>query len=278
MAFVYEKMKEEDWDWYNQRKAPITPAKSIEYWTVDKENDMYLLKYSEKGRLRLETYIFVWNGFRTFIDVEVIEKEDTTDWSIEYITSTKELKSDKEKLIQLIKEAVKTMYVGNVNIIKVPVPVFKGDNSYGYILRKTTEDDKKLFRDMKCDYGFGLYSPIVVNRKENIWFIPKGGQGYMDKNGKMISDVPKYYGLIWGDKSFDIQVYHYEEIFAQDSYKVLYMIKEITYCTKNKTMYPEETKRVCEIIKKCLIAYDNKGIERTVCLGVNFIENKVFWR
>lgn len=87
-------------------------------WHIDKERDIYWIYLGGGALERPYTYVLIWNNTRVVIDAEIRGTKTEEHWIIKKIKSSQELKIYKNELIEIIKEAVQSMYCVKTVIFK----------------------------------------------------------------------------------------------------------------------------------------------------------------
>ena len=155
-----------------------------------------------------------------------------------------------------------------------------------YVLRKTTEADKQYFIDHDVWDPFGydkpaFYSYMVENLEEDVKATTLGGSGIMEEDGTEITDMCKYWAVVWKGKRYLVELYvcrkcidnKFSQCSDDDFFEMIYKIKTVRSlrCTE------EEKTEFIEVCKKSLTALDNWGHIFSTCTGVSFIDEKVKW-
>ena len=150
-----------------------------------------------------------------------------------------------------------------------------------YVLKKRTDEDKQYFIDCGVKSPFGgkptFAYHMVENIDENVKMIFMGGQGIMTEDGEEWSEMAAYLTIVWNEKNFLVEFYR-KKIFTHnkpqyDTFEVIYKIKKVySLECENK-----EKQEFIKILKDCLVAYGNEGIDTSICEKVIFMDTEVRW-
>ncbi len=125
MAFVFEKVPEEDWDYFNSfniiYQGEHYCADKYTQWAADKERRIYLT-WLTRGLENSNVYALIWESNVIIIETEVRPtrllngNEETTEirWFIEQIYAAQKLSSKSQEILALINESAKAMYKLNI--------------------------------------------------------------------------------------------------------------------------------------------------------------------
>ncbi|MDE6208946.1 MAG: hypothetical protein K2M73_04615 [Lachnospiraceae bacterium] len=131
MGFIYEKVKEEDWELYNSISPRLKAGKHTR-WVVDKERNIYFFWIGGETREYIEKYFFTWNGLNIYIYIEVRCGKEDVHICIKRISMPKVLSSNNDKIneiVDMIPEILQMIYRSKIIFEKIAVPSFrKGDN------------------------------------------------------------------------------------------------------------------------------------------------------
>ena len=136
MAFVYEKVKEEDRELYNSF-LPNEKADEVTRWVADKERNIYFFWIGGETRECIEEYFLAWNDLKIYIyTVEKMYRDNkdirTVHIWINTISMPNKLNNDKEKIkeiVDMIQEILQMTYKSRIIFERVVEPYFrKGDN------------------------------------------------------------------------------------------------------------------------------------------------------
>jgi hypothetical protein len=121
MAFIYEKIREEDKEWVDFgrfkgiRNESYNPSSNA-YWTVDRTNQMALVFVSSQGRPVEDEYVIEAGGFYyqgkfvnftiRYNELKGIEKHYVAKWHNAHLDFTDETEEEKSQIVQKIKEAL----------------------------------------------------------------------------------------------------------------------------------------------------------------------------
>ncbi|MDE6208948.1 MAG: hypothetical protein K2M73_04625 [Lachnospiraceae bacterium] len=131
MAFIYERVKEEDRELFN---SFVKSRKANKYtrWVADKERNIYFFWIGGESREYTKEYFLAWNDLKVYIYTEVkCGKEDVHIW-IKRISMPKVLSNNNEKIneiVDMIPEILQMMYRSKIIFEEIVTPSFrKGDN------------------------------------------------------------------------------------------------------------------------------------------------------
>ena len=131
MGFIYEKVKEEDWELYNSISPRLKAGKHTR-WVVDRERNIYFFWTGGETRECIEEYFLSWYDLKIYICIEVrCGKEDVHIW-IKQISMPKVLNNNNDKIneiVDMILEILQMMYRSKIVFENKVTPSFrKGDN------------------------------------------------------------------------------------------------------------------------------------------------------
>jgi hypothetical protein len=131
MGFIYEKVAEKDWEFFNslniQFEGKHITADRYTRWVREKEKKIYYTKVKWGGRDYGDTCILIWGEYRIYIYMEnkvVIHTEDKIErfhCDIRDIRTPRSLESCWEEVLELIKEILTVEYYGDPrNLLNAP--------------------------------------------------------------------------------------------------------------------------------------------------------------
>lgn len=136
MAFVYEKVKEEDWELYNSF-LPNEKADRHTRWVADRERNIYFFWIGGEIRESIYEYFLAWDDLKIYIYIVEKMYKDNEDrrnahiW-INSISLPKVLSDNDNKvkeIVETIKVALQMQYTNEIIFEEVAEPSFrKGDN------------------------------------------------------------------------------------------------------------------------------------------------------
>lgn len=137
MGFIYEKVKEEDWELYNSFLPNYEKADEFTRWVADKERNIYFFWTGGEIRESMYEYFLSWNDFKKYICTETkMYKESTGEQNahiwIKQISMPKILNNNNDKInevVDMIPEILQMMYRSKIIFEEIVTPSFrKGDN------------------------------------------------------------------------------------------------------------------------------------------------------
>ncbi|KAF5048888.1 hypothetical protein DSECCO2_445400 [anaerobic digester metagenome] len=120
MAFVREKVPQEDWKFFNDLniqylREQIT-ADKYSTWVIDRDNDIIFTNICLGGRDYGHTYILKWKKLRIYIYMESRSEYHSEEnarkyhWDIKRITAPKSLEGKRDELVNLIRNVAVINY------------------------------------------------------------------------------------------------------------------------------------------------------------------------
>ena len=132
MAFIYEKVKEEDWELYNSFLPNYEKADEFTRWVVDKERNIYFFWTGGEIRESMYEYFLAWDDLKIYIYTELRSGNEKIYIWIKQISIPKVLSNDNEKIneiVDMIKEILQIMYNNKIIFKKIVEPSLrKWDN------------------------------------------------------------------------------------------------------------------------------------------------------
>ena len=132
MGFIYEKVKEEDWELYNSFLPNYEMADRFTRWVADKERNIYFFWTGGEIRESMYEYFLAWDDLKIYIYTELRSGNEYIYIWIKQISIPKVLSNDNEKIneiVDMIKEALQIMYNNKIIFKKIVEPSLrKGDN------------------------------------------------------------------------------------------------------------------------------------------------------
>lgn len=131
MAFIKEKIADNK-QLYDSFHLTYQGKKREVYefskWYVDRERDIYFEFLGGGTSDKPSTYAIIWEGRKVIIDVEVRVSKSEVKWFIEEIKASNKLQYNENKIIEIIKEIVREMYIGkSTKVEKIPTVNFVGE-------------------------------------------------------------------------------------------------------------------------------------------------------
>ena len=135
MGFIYEKVKEEDWELYNSFLPNYETADRFTRWVADKERNIYFFWIGGETREEENVYFLAWDDLKIFIytKVRIYEETDNVDkahiW-INRILMPKAIKKDKKNIndtVEFIKEMLQIIYENQVFFEEISEVTFRED-------------------------------------------------------------------------------------------------------------------------------------------------------
>ena len=132
MAFIYEKVKEEDWELYNSFLPNYEKADEFTRWVADKERNIYFFWTGGEIRESMYEYFLAWDDLKIYIYTELRSGNEKIYIWIKQISIPKVLSNDNEKIneiVDMIKEILQIMYNNKIIFKKIVEPSLrKWDN------------------------------------------------------------------------------------------------------------------------------------------------------
>ena len=132
MAFIYEKVKEEDWELYNSF-LPNEKADRHTKWVVDRERNIYSFWIGGNVREYIDVYFLAWNDLKIYIYTETKMYRKTTGeqnahiW-IKRILLPDILKNDSEKIqkiVDMIRDILQKQFKSQIVFEEIAIPTFR---------------------------------------------------------------------------------------------------------------------------------------------------------
>ena len=136
MAFIYEKVKEEDWELYNSISPRLKAGKHTR-WVVDKERNIFFFWTGGEAREYIDEYFLSWNNFKIYIYIETKMYKESTGGQkahicIKRISMPPILNNYDDRvneIVDTIQEILQMMYRSKIIFEEIVTPSFrKGDN------------------------------------------------------------------------------------------------------------------------------------------------------
>jgi len=113
MNFIDERIPREKWEFVNQYAPSLEISKYL-HWLADYENDIYWVEVDFNAFEHLNYYLLIWKGKKTLVGtyswLEGASNNRRFFSNIILFQADVSLKSERDELVQIVKEALSARY------------------------------------------------------------------------------------------------------------------------------------------------------------------------